>query len=360
MARITGEAVNTFSIGFNEDQYNELRYAEITARHFGAAHYTRVVTADDALAVVPRLVEAYDEPFGNNSVLATFLCAQLARETGVSEMLGGDGGDEIFGGNERYRTDRIFATYGRVPAVLRRGLLEPVLLGLPDAPGPIGRAQRYIRRARIPNPRRFYSYEFYAAQHAAELLAPDFVRSIEVEAPWLTLERIFREARAGSELNRLLYLDLKLTIGDNDILKVTRSAELAGVKVRFPLLALPLVEFTGTLPAHLKVRGLEKRYLFKRAFRGLLPADTLAKRKHGFGVPVSDWLKRHPGFRELGRDTLLSSRCTQRGYLRKDAIENLFTLHEEDATAFYGDTLWSLLMLELWHQRHVDGVGGGR
>jgi asparagine synthase (glutamine-hydrolysing) len=360
MARITGEAVNTFSIGFNEDQYNELRYAEITARHFGAAHYTRVVTADDALAVVPRLVEAYDEPFGNNSVLATFLCAQLARETGVSEMLGGDGGDEIFGGNERYRTDRIFATYGRVPAVLRRGLLEPVLLGLPDAPGPIGRAQRYIRRARIPNPRRFYSYEFYAAQHAAELLAPDFVRSIEVEAPWLTLERIFREARAGSELNRLLYLDLKLTIGDNDILKVTRSAELAGVKVRFPLLALPLVEFTGTLPAHLKVRGLEKRYLFKRAFRGLLPADTLAKRKHGFGVPVSDWLKRHPGFRELGRDTLLSSRCTQRGYLRKDAIENLFTLHEEDTTAFYGDTLWSLLMLELWHQRHVDGVGGGR
>ena len=360
MSRITGEAVNTFSIGFNEDHYNELRYAEITARHFGAAHYTRVVTADVALDAVPRLVDAYDEPFGNNSVLATFLCAQLARESGVSELLGGDGGDEIFGGNERYRTDRIFAAYERVPAVLRRGLLEPVLLGLPEAPGPLGRAQRYIRRARIPNPRRFYSYEFYAAQHATELLAPDFLRAIEIDAPWLTVDRIFREARAGAELNRLLYLDLKLTIGDNDILKVTRSAELAGVRVRFPLLALPLAEFTGTLPAHFKVHGLEKRYLFRRAFRNLLPAETLTKRKHGFGVPISDWLKSHRGFREMGRDVLLSSRCAQRGYFKKGALEGLFALHEADTTPFYGDTLWSLLMLELWQQRHVDGAGAAR
>lgn len=360
MARITGESVNTFSIGFNEDQYNELRYAEITARHFGAAHYTRVVTADAALDALPRLVEAYDEPFGNNSVLATFLCAQLARESGVSELLGGDGGDEIFGGNERYRTDRIFATYGRVPAVLRRGLLEPVLLNLPDAPGPLGRAQRYIRRARIANPRRFYSYEFHVAQHAAELLAPDFLRAIDVDAPWLTVDRIFGAAHASSELNRLLYLDLKLTIGDNDILKVTRSAELAGVRVRFPLLALPLVEFTGTLPAHFKVHGLEKRYLFKRAFRSLLPADTLTKRKHGFGVPISDWLKRHRGFRELGRDVLLSARCAERGYFKKGALETLFDLHEADTTPFYGDTLWTLLMLELWHRRHVDGAGTAR
>ncbi len=124
--------------------------------------------------------------------------------------------------------------------------------------------------------------------------------------------------------------------------------------------ALPLVEFTGTLPAHFKVHGLEKRYLFKRAFRSLLPADTLTKRKHGFGVPISDWLKRHRGFRELGRDVLLSARCAQRGYFQKGALETLFDLHEADTTPFYGDTLWTLLMLELWHRRHVDGTGSAR
>jgi len=355
MTRITGEPVNAFSIGFNEDRYNELRHAELTARYFGASHYTETITPEIALGALPRLVEAYDEPFGNNSALGTFFCAQLAREAGVTHLLAGDGGDEIFGGNERYRTDRIFGSYSRVPAVLRQGLLEPVLLSLPaTVPGVLGRAQRYIRRARIPNPRRFYSYEFFVAQHAHDLLHPDFRRAIAVEAPWAAIEEHFHRLRASSELNRLLYLDLKLTIGDNDLLKVTRTAELAGVTVRFPLLSLALVEFTGTLPADFKVRGFEKRYLFKRAFRSLLPSETLAKRKHGFGVPTADWLKTHPGFRELARDTLLSPRAVQRGYFRPGALENLFALHATDSTPFYGDILWAILMLELWHRSHID------
>lgn len=357
MTRITGESVNTFSIGFDEHRYDELQYARLAARHFGAAHYTRIVTPEDALTALPRLVEAYDEPFGNNSALGTFLCVQLAGEHGVTQLLAGDGGDEIFGGNERYRTDRIFARYSRLPTMLRRGLLEPVLLNLPPgAPGVLGRAQRYIRRAKIPNPRRFYSYEFYVAENALRLLAPDFLRVISTDAPWRALDDHFLRARAESELNRLLYLDLKLTIGDNDLLKVTRTAELAGGLVRFPFLALPLVDFTGTLPAGFKIRGLQKRYLFKRAFRGLLPPEILAKRKHGFGVPTAEWLRNHRGFRELGRDTLLSTRALERSYFRRAAVEELFALHAEDSTPFYGDILWSLLMLELWHRQHVDGV----
>jgi asparagine synthase (glutamine-hydrolysing) len=359
MTGLTGERISAFSIGFKEDRYDERRYAELTAGHFGAVHHTRIITADDALAALPTLVEAYDEPFGNNSAIGTFFCAQLARESGARNLLAGDGGDEIFGGNERYRTDRIFARYGRLPASLRRWLLEPVLLGLPEgAPGPLGRAQRYIRRAKIPNPRRFYSYEFHVAQNARELLTTDFLRAADVETPWFLLEEHYQRADAVSELNRLLYLDMKLTIGDNDLLKVTRTAELAGVSVRFPFLDLRLVEFTGTLPADLKVRGLEKRYLFKRAFRTLLPPETLAKRKHGFGVPTADWLRHHPGFRDLARDTLLSSRARHRGHFRPGAIEEIFALHAVDSTAFYGDILWTLLMLELWHCRHTDRRDG--
>jgi asparagine synthase (glutamine-hydrolysing) len=355
MTRITGEPVNAFSIGFDDDRYDELRHAGLTARHFGASHYTRVVTADDALAALPGLVSAYDEPFGNNSAVGTFFCAQLGREAGVRHLLAGDGGDEIFGGNERYRTDRIFARYQRLPALLRRGILEPILLNLPGhAPGILGRGQRYIRRANIQNPRRFYSYEFYVAEGAGQLLHPDFLAAIVPDGPWHALEEHYGRVRASTELNRLLYLDLKLTIGDNDLLKVTRTAELAGMAVRFPMLALPLVEYTGTMPADFKVRGLEKRYLFKRAFRSLLPAETLAKRKHGFGVPTAEWLKHHPGFRELCRDVLLSPRTAQRGYFRAGALEHLLSLHAADDTPFYGDILWSVLMLELWHRAHAD------
>jgi asparagine synthase (glutamine-hydrolysing) len=361
MTRITGGAVKAFSIGFHEDRYDELEYARLAAAHYGASHHHRVVTAEDALEALPRLVDAYDEPFGNNSALGTFFCAQLAREQGLACLLAGDGGDEIFGGNERYRTDRIFARYGRVPAFVRYPL-ERFLVGLPDgSPGVLGRARRYIRRAKIPNPRRFYSYEFYVAQNASALLHGDFIAAVgQDDAPWSILDRHFDAVNATSELNRLMYLDLKLTIGDNDLLKVTRTAALAGVGVRFPLLALPLVEFTGTLPAALKVRGLEKRYLFKRAFRDLLPAETLAKRKHGFGVPTAEWLRHHRGFRELARETLLSRRALERGYFRQDGLERLLALHDAEVTPFYGDLLWFALMLELWHVRHVDGVGGVR
>jgi len=356
MARVTGERPNAFSIGFDVARYDELHYAALAARHFGAAHYTHVVTAAEALAALPRLVRGFAEPFANNSAIGTLACAELARACGVHHLLAGDGGDEIFGGNERYRTDRLFARYHRLPAPVRRGVIEPVLARVPlDAPGLLGRARRYVRRANLPNPRRFYSYEFFAAQEARWLLAPDFLAVVDLEAPVALLEEHWARVRAGEELNRLLYLDLKLTLADSDLLKVTRTAELAGLAVRFPFLDRALVEETATWPAAFKVRGLEKRYLFKRAFRDLLPAEVLAKPKHGFGVPVSHWLRSDPRFRELARDTLLGPTALGRGYLRRDGLERLFALHETDATPFYGDILWTLLMLELWHRepRHV-------
>jgi len=358
MTRMTGEPVNAFSIGFHEDRYDELDFAKLTARHFGATLHTRIVKADDALEAVPGLVDVYDEPLGNNSAIGTLFCAAMAREHGVTLLLAGDGGDEIFGGNERYRVDQVFARYGRVPGSLRRGVLEPFLLHLSDrTPGILGRARRYIRRASIPNPRRFYSYEFHVAQNAVEMLDPEFIRQISTEGPWQVLESHFNRVDASSELNRLLYLDLKLTIGDNDLFKVTRTAELGGVGVRFPFLDLPLVEFMGTVPISFKLRGLEKRYLFKRAFRGLLPAETLAKRKHGFGVPTAEWLKSHRGIRELARDTLLCPRAEQRGYFKRGALDQLFAQHDAESAPFYGDIIWSVLMLELWHRRHLETRG---
>jgi asparagine synthase (glutamine-hydrolysing) len=355
MSRATGERVTCFSIGFDDNRYDELHYAEVTARHFSAMHQTRIVTPNDALEALPALVDAYDEPLGNNSAIGTFLCARMAREHGVACLLAGDGGDEIFGGNERYRTDQVFALYGKIPAPIRRFALEPSLLRLPQGmAGVLGKAQRYIQRAKIPNPRRFYSYEFYVAQNAESLLEGDFLARVGEEGPWSVVERHFEAAGAASELNRLMYVDLKLTIGDNDLFKVVRTGELAGINVRFPFLALPLVEFTGTLPVRFKVRGLEKRYLFKRAFRGLLPRETLTKRKHGFGVPTAVWLRSHRGIREMAFDVLLDGRATWRGHLKPGVLPRLFELHDGEPSAFYGDIIWSLLMLELWYRRHAE------
>ena len=354
MARLTGERVPAFSIGFQEERFDELHYADVAARHFGAAHEKHIVTGDEALAVMPALVGTYDEPFGNNSALGTYLCARLAREHGVRRLLAGDGGDEIFGGNERYVSDRVFGLYGRVPGALRRGVIEPALAILPGDRGVLGKARRYVKRASLPMPRRLYSYDFYFASEGRALLG-DVLVGCDPEAPWRTVEGHFAAAVATADLNRAMYMDVKVTLGDNDLVKVTRTAELAGIGVRFPLLDRPLVEFTATLPAIFKVRGLEKRYLFKRAFRSLLPAEILAKRKHGFGIPTSDWLKGHAGFRELAHEALLSPWARSLGYFRPGAIEGLVALHQADATPYYGDHLWTALMLHLWHRRHLEG-----
>ena len=353
MGRASGEQPQAFSIGFAEARYNELDYAVLAARHFGAAHYTRVVGADDALAAVPELVDAYDEPFGNNSAIPTYLCARLARETGVETLLAGDGGDEIFGGNERYRREQVLARYRLLPAPVRRGLVEPLLRALPNGGmTPLGKAQRYVERASAPNPRRFYSTEFYVMRERAQILAPEFLAQVALDAPERVAQRHFDAAAGTAELNRLMYVDLKITLGDNDLFKVTRSAARAGVTVRFPLLDHRLVELTGTLPAWHKVRGTEKRYLFKRAFAPLLPREILAKTKHGFGLPVADWLRTHPGFRALLHDTLGAAAARQRGYFAPGAVDDLIRRHDAGTTPFYGDILWTILMLELWHLRH--------
>lgn len=356
MTRLSTDGVNAFSIGFQEPRYDELGHAELSARHFGATHASQIVAADDAIRALPRLIQAFEEPFGNNSAIGTAACADLARGAGATLLLAGDGGDEIFGGNERYRMDRILGVYRRVPRPLRAGLIEPMLALFPEASrGLLRKVQRYVQWASMPNPRRLYSYEFFMAQEGRELLDPGFLGSVDPEAPWRLIEEQFGQAQATSELNRLLYLDIKLTLGDNDLFKVTRTAEVASIEVRFPLLDLPLVEFTGTWPARYKVRGLEKRYLFKRAFRGLLPAETLAKRKHGFGVPTSIWLKSHAGFRALAGDVLGSTRARQRGYFKPGGLEDLRRRHATDTTAYYGDILWRVLVLELWHRHHLEG-----
>jgi asparagine synthase (glutamine-hydrolysing) len=355
MVRAGGGLVKTFSIGYEEQQFNELGYAEIAAKRFNTDHHTYLVSAADCLDALPHMVRFFDEPFGNSSAIPTYFCARLAAHNGVNVMLAGDGGDELFGGNERYATDKAFQIYHNVPRVLRR-LLEPVVAGFPIEPSLIRRARGYIRRANMPGVERMLSFQFLQTHPPVEVFEGDFMQALGKYSPIEVPSRHYAQASARDHLDRLLYVDLKITLADNDLPKVTSMSELAGVQTRFPFLDRSVAEFSGRIPAGLKVKGFDKRYLFKKAFRNLLPAEIIRKKKHGFGIPVARWMTADKNLRELAHDTLLSSRTFNRGYFRRDFIENLFRKHETDSTTYYGDNLWTFLTLELWHRQVVDNA----
>ncbi len=349
---------HTFSISFEETPYNEIGYARITANRFGTRHHEYCVSAQDALEAIPKITQYYDEPFANSSAIGALYCAQMARENGVETLLAGDGGDELFAGNERYAGDKRFALYHSLPAWLRRGALEPAAELLPANGSRLSLLGRYVRRARIPNPRRLYSYGVFLNTPPGEAFDADFLAQAPPES-WMEIaEAHFRAPRTSSELNRQLYLDVKLVLADNDLRKVAGTAELAGVRARFPLLDHELAELSGRIPTRLKLKGFQKRYIFKRAMEGILPDEVLHKKKHGFGVPLGLWLLQDARLNSLMRDVLCDARTRQRGYFRPKFLDQLLNERHHEHAGFYGEVVWYLVALELWHREHLESRQG--
>ncbi len=352
--------VRTFSIGFDEPGYDELRYARIAAGRFGTEQHERVVTPEDVLRLVDALPEIYDEPFGNASVVPAFYCARLARSAGCDLLLGGDGGDEIFGGNERYVSNLVFENWLRLPEGVRTAWLEPVIDRFPAA-GPFAKAKKYVRRANLGNPDRFFSYNLLAENAPSAVFRPGFLDSLDPDC-FLEIARAhYDRAAPAHDTNRLLYLDMKLTITDNDLRKVNQTAEAAGLRVRYPFLDRDLVGFASTIPAGDKVRRGRNRYVFKRAMRGILPEEIIRKKKHGMGLPIAVWFRRDPRLKELLQDTLFAGTPLMADYLNPAFLRAMRTSFEEDRTAYYGDNLWVVLMAEQWFRRRrgLEGRAGG-
>jgi asparagine synthase (glutamine-hydrolysing) len=345
--RVMGKSVRTFSIGFDAQGYDEMRYARLAARHFGTEHHEYYVTPRDVETGIPVLAAAYDQPFGNSSALPALYCARLCAGEGVDQLLAGDGGDELFGGNTRYAWQKVFEAYGRVPRALRAGLVEPLLLGRAVHRLPVlGKAARYVRQATTPMPERLNAYNSLVRIGVAEILTPEFLEQVDVHLPAQTEREVYQHSSAVSLVNRMLEYDWKFTLADNDLPKVCGTAAIAGVDVRFPLLGDELVDLSLRLPPEWKVKGTRLRYLFKEALRGFLPDEIIAKKKHGFGLPFGVWTVRDRSLRGLSQAALDS--LARRGVLREPFARDLLARHLDAHPGYYGEIVWVLVMLEHW------------
>lgn len=345
---------DAYSIGFDDEAYNEIEYARIAAKHFGLNLHEYFVTTDDVLNVMPKIAQSYDEPFGNSSVIPAYFCAMIARESGKSVMLGGDAGDELFGGNERYVTQAIFGYYNILPAFIRRLVLEPLMANnvWPDKFVVTRKLKSYILQARVPMPDRLQTYNFLHRVGVRDVFTDSFLVRVDPGEPIKECRNIYESVNADSMLDRMLYLDWKITLADNDIRKVSRMGELAGVEVRYPFLDDDLVQFSTRVPPNLKIRNRYLRYFFKRAMNDFLPREIIKKSKHGFGLPFGVWLKKSVKLQEFIYANL--DALKKRDIIRPDYITRITEAHRGEHAGYYGTMVWVLAVLELWLQAHFD------
>ncbi len=353
LSKQTGQHAHTYSIGFDAKGFDEMEYARLASRHFKTDHHEYYVTPDDVVQAIPSIAEVYDQPFGNASAIPTYFCARMAKADGVTRLLGGDGGDELFGGNARYAKQYQLSLYEKLPLSLRRKLIEKLVLRTPALQrlALIRKARSYIEQASIPMPARYDTYNLLERLGRENVFTADFLATVDPGHPLSLMTETYDATRAETLINHMLGLDLKFTLADNDLPKVTRMCELAGIDVAFPLLHESVVDFSAALPPELKLNGTKLRYFFKEALRDFLPAEIIKKEKHGFGLPVGAWLQSHEPLRALAGDSL--QRLKSRNIIRADFIDSLMSDRLQTHAGYYGTMVWILMMLELWFEKHA-------
>jgi len=345
MAREMGRPVKTFSIGFSESDYDELAYARTAARHFHTDHHEFVVTPD-VCKLVEEIVWHHDEPFADVSSIPTYVVSKMAREH-VTVVLSGDGGDELFGGYERYLVDDRRRGFDCIPSVIRKGLLR-LSRSLPQS----AYGKNFLRNASLAAPARYVDSLCYISEDAKHaLLSDETRRGLGNYNSADAFANLFAVPASPDPLDHLLYLDSKTYLPGDILTKVDRMTMAHSIEARAPLLDHKLIEFVQGIPAGLKLRGRETKSILKKAVAGLIPEEIINRPKQGFGVPIRKWFNGE--LRELLHDTLTDKQARERGLFNQRAVLAVLDEHRRGRrdNALH---LWGLLTLELWHRGFID------
>jgi asparagine synthase (glutamine-hydrolysing) len=353
MTRLTPGHVNSFSVGFSDPSFDESAHARQVADHLGTNHRELILEPTMLTDLVPSVTEKLDEPLADASIIPTFLLSRFARQH-VTVALGGDGGDELFGGYPTLLAHRLVRHYQRLPGVVRDRFVSPLVERLPVSMANISldfKLKRFVDGAGYPIGERHVRWlGSFSSQERARLFDPDVRASLEqTDRHDLVAEHLARH-RLQDPLNQVLYLDMKMYL-ENDILaKVDRASMMASLEARVPLLNVDLVEHMARVPVALKLRGQRSKYILKHAMRGVLPDPILARGKKGFGMPVARWI-RGP-LKELITTTLAPDKLRREGFFQPAYVQTLL----DDHLAGRRDNrkqLWTLFMFERWYERYA-------
>lgn len=356
MAKLGANSVKTFSIGFEEKEFDELSYARLVSNHFSTEHHEFIVKAN-AIEILPKLVWHYNEPFADSSAIPTYYVAKMTKDY-VKVVLTGDAGDENFAGYRRYLRSEWVTRFTKIPEALRKKLLpnfvrifstfsgrENISNRLADFMESLStdQAKNYAEQIKIFN-----------SKEKEHLYTEDFQKRMEKEDPLDFLIKKFEESAAEDFLDQLLYVDMNSYLPEDLLVKMDIATMANSLEARIPFLDHKFMELAAGIPSCLKLKGSVSKFILKEAFSDLLPRPILKRRKMGFGVPVSRWFRSE--LKDYVYGVLLDGQTLNRGYFRREGVERLLNDH---ITLRYDHSakIWALLFLEMWFRVFVDKEG---
>jgi len=349
MSQVSGARVKTFSIGFDEPEFDELDAARRVAEHFGTEHHEFVVKPD-GVGILDRLVSHFDEPFGDPSAIPTWYVSEMARRH-VTVVLSGDGGDELFGGYDRYVPHPRVAAFDRYcPRTLRR------VAAVAAARLPYGvRGKNFLRHVGRDDTGRYLdAIRFFGADEKLSLLTPDLLQRIEEPDPEARLARHFARFARLPWPSQMMRFDAETYLPEDVLTKVDRMSMAHSIESRVPLLDNEVIAFASALPDAMKIKGGRRKHVLKEVAATLLPREIIERKKQGFGVPLVTWFRGN--LRELFADTLLAPAALQRGYFQPAFVSRLVSEHLA-GTRDHSWRLWQLVVFERWHREYVERRG---
>ena len=341
------EKVKTFSIGFEEDSFDESKFARQVAAHLGTEHYEDKLSVEKAADLIGEIGTWLDEPLSDGSLIPTLLLSRFVKKH-VTVALGGDGGDEIFAGYPMYFAHKVADIYGKVPQFLRNGLIEPIVNRLPVSNKNLSfdyKAKRFIRASKQDLVVRHHSFfGSFSIDEQQNLLSRDVLAN--------TSNDIYKDAKeslkitdAPTEIERMQFLDLNFYLAEDILTKVDRASMAVSLEVRAPFLDPRVAQFAASLPLEYKLKGSKGKYILKKAVAPLLPKNILHRPKKGFGVPIAEWLKTR--LNPLMRDLLAPQRLKTQNLFNVEYVQKLIKEHETNHASHHKE-LWTLLVFQLW------------
>ncbi len=341
------EKEKTFSIGFEEDSFDESKYARQVAKHLNTEHYEEKLSVEKAADLILEIGTWLDEPLSDGSLIPTFLLSRFVRKH-VTVALGGDGGDEIFAGYPMYYAHKVADIYGKVPRFLRNGLIEPIVNNLPVSNRNMSfdyKAKRFVAASKYDLVTRHHSFfGSFSIDEQQSLLNREVLAATSNDI-YKGAKDLLKITDAPTEIEQMQFLDINYYMAEDILTKVDRASMAVSLEVRAPFLDPRVAQFAAQLPLEYKLKGSKGKYILKKAVEPLLPKNILHRPKKGFGIPIADWLKGR--LNPLMHELLDSKRLKNQGLFNEKFVQKLIKEHETNVASHHKQ-LWTLLVFQLW------------